>query len=153
MATGQRQPRRVGRAASLEVVTTSRRRRSIGLLVASLCAVIFVGLLGLTGVQVALAQNQEHIDQVNRDLQAGRDYYDRLRLAVAKLQSPDYIVPTATKRLGMVPARAPTFLTPTADVVNQVATATGEPIGSGDAGTGAGRVEWGKVKETTGQLP
>ena len=147
-------PAREGTRAPLTIVAPDqRRRRSIGLLVASLCAVIFVGLLGLTGVQVAVAQNQERLDQVNHDLQQGRDYYDRLRLAVAKLQSPDYIVPAATKRLGMIPAAAPTYLTPTADVVNEVATATGETISNGDAGTGAGRPEWGKVKENTGQLP
>ena len=151
---GRPEDERARTRAALKVVEPDRRRRrSIGVLVASLCAVIFVGLLGLTGVQVALAQNQERLDQVNKELQQGRDYYDRLRLAVAKLQSPDYIVPAATKRLGMVPAKAPTYLTPTADVVNAVVAATGATITAGDAGTGAGRPEWGKVKENTGQLP
>jgi hypothetical protein len=121
--------------------------------VAGLCAVIFVGLLGLTAVQVTLAQNQEPLDRANRDVQQAKDYYDRLRLAVARLQSPDYIVPAATQRLGMVPATAPEYLTPTADVVNEVAAATGEPLSGVGSGAGASRPEWGEVKEISGQVP
>jgi cell division protein FtsL len=141
------------RPTPLQVVEPAARRRSIGLLVAGICAVIFVGLLGLTAVQVTLAQNQQQLDQVNRDVQQARDYYDRLRLAVAKLQSPEYIVPAATKRLGMVPASSPQYLTPTAAVVDQVAAATGETISDAGSGAGAGRPDWGEVKRISGQLP
>jgi hypothetical protein len=121
--------------------------------VAALCAVIFVGLLGLTAVQVTLAQNQQRLDRLDREVQEAKDYYDRLRLAVARLQSPDYIVPTATDRLGMVPAVSPAYVTPTADVVGQVAAATGATIADATSGTGAGRPEWGEVKEISGQVP
>jgi Tfp pilus assembly protein PilV len=122
-------------------------------LVAAFCVVLFVGLLGLTAVQVTLAQNQQRLDKLNRDVQDARDYYDRLRLAVARLQSPEYIVPTATQRLGMVPATTPQYLTPTADVVAQVAAATGQTMADTASGTGAGRPEWGEVKEITGRVP
>ena len=145
-------PRRPARPR-LAVVAPSPRRRSIGLLVGALCAVIFVGLLGLTAVQVTLAQNQQRLDRVNRDVQDARAYYDRLRLAVARLQSPDYIVPAATERLGMVPAVSPTYLTPTADIVTLVAASTGLNIADTASGTGAGRPEWGEVKEISGQVP
>ncbi|HEY8093037.1 MAG TPA: hypothetical protein VID93_04620 [Acidimicrobiales bacterium] len=145
-------PRRPARPR-LAVVAPSPRRRSIGVLVGALCAVIFVGLLGLTAVQVTLAQNQQRLDGVNRDVQDARAYYDRLRLAVARLQSPDYIVPAATERLGMVPAVLPTYLTPTADVVALVAASTGLTIADATSGTGAGRPEWGEVKEISGQAP
>ncbi len=144
-------PRR--RQAPLRVVEAAPRRHSVGVLVAGLCALIFVGLLGLTAVQVTLAQNQQRLDKVNHEVQEARDYYDRLRLAVAKLQSPDYIVPAATKRLGMVPAASPRYLTPTADVVNQVVAATGETLSDAGSGAGAGRPEWGEVKGISGQLP
>ena len=137
----------------LTVVGPAPRRRAIGMVVAALCAVIFFGLLGLTAVQVTLAQNQQQLDRVNREVQDARDYYDRLRLAVARLQSPDYIVPTATDRLGMVPATAPVYLTPTGDVVNYVAAATGLAVGDPTSGTGAGRPQWGQVKEITGRAP
>jgi hypothetical protein len=121
--------------------------------VAGLCATIFVGLLGLTGVQVTLAQNQQRLDRANREVQEAKDYYDRLRLAVAKLQSPDYIVPAATDRLDMVSAPAAAYLTPSADVVNSVAAATGETLSDTSSGAGAGRPEWGEVKEISGQVP
>ena len=137
----------------LTVVEPAPRRRAVGMVVAALCAVIFVGLLGLTAVQVTLAQNQQQLDRINREVQDARDYYDRLRLAVARLQSPDYIVPTATDRLGMVPATAPVYLTPTGDVVNYVAAATGQAVGDPTSGTGAGRPQWGQVKEITGRAP
>ena len=137
----------------LTVVGAAPRRRTIGMVVGALCAVIFFGLLGLTAVQVTLAQNQQQLDRVNREVQDARDYYDRLRLAVARLQSPDYIVPTATDRLGMVPATAPVYLTPTGDVVNYVAAATGLAVGDPTSGTGAGRPQWGQVKEITGRAP
>jgi hypothetical protein len=141
------------RRPRLAVVAPRPRRRSIGVLVATFCAVLFVGLLGLTAVQVTLAQNQQRLDKLNRDVQDARDYYDRLRLAVARLQSPEYIVPAATQRLGMVPATSPQYLTPTADVVAEVAAATGETIADTASGTGAGRPEWGEVKEITGRVP
>jgi len=141
------------RRPRLSVVGPAPRRRAIGALVAALCAVIFFGLLALTALQVTLAQNQEQLDRVNREVQDARDYYDRLRLAVARLQSPDYIVPTATDRLGMVPATAPVYLTPTGDVVNYVAAATGQAVGDPSSGTGAGRPQWGQVKEITGRAP
>ena len=105
------------RRPRLSIVGPAPRRRAIGALVAALCAVIFFGLLALTALQVTLAQNQEQLDRVNREVQDARDYYDRLRLAVAPTQSPDYIVPTATDQLGMVPATASVYLTPTGDVV------------------------------------
>jgi cell division protein FtsB len=151
-------PPRAGRFSRLPrprltVVEPAPRRRAIGMVVAALCAVIFVGLLGLTAVQVTLAQNQQQLDRINREVQDARDYYDRLRLAVARLQSPDYIVPTATDRLGMVPATAPVYLTPTGDVVNYVAAATGQAVGDPTSGTGAGRPQWGQVKEITGRAP
>ena len=63
------------------------------------------------------------------------------------------IVPTATDRLGMVPATAPVYLTPTGDVVNSVAAAPGRAVGDPTSGTGAGRPEWGQVKEITGRAP
>jgi hypothetical protein len=123
------------------------------MLVAGLCATIFVGLLGLTGVQVTLAQNQQRLDRANREVQEAKDYYDRLRLAVAKLQSPDYIVPAATDRLGMISAPSVAYLTPSADIVNRVAAATGETLSDSGSGAGAGRPEWGEVKEISGQVP
>ena len=139
--------------ARLAVVVPRPRRRTIGLLVAALCAVLFVGFLGLAAVQMTLAQNQQRLDRLEREVQDARDYYDRLRLAVARLQSPDYIVPTATERLGMVPATSPLYLTPTADVVDHVAAATGEAVSDAASGTGAGRPEWGAVKEISGRAP
>ena len=53
----------------------------------------------------------------------------------------------------MVPATAPQYLTPTADVVAQVAAATGQTMADTASGTGAGRPEWGEVKEITGRVP
>ena len=53
----------------------------------------------------------------------------------------------------MVPATAPVYLTPTGDVVNYVATATGQAVGDPTSGTGAGRPQWGQVKEITGRAP
>ena len=48
------------------------RRRSIGDGRGGALRVIFVGLLGLTAVQVTLAQNQQRLDRVNREVQDAR---------------------------------------------------------------------------------
>ena len=76
----------VSSGAPLQVVQPHFRRRRAGALVAACCAFTFVVMLGLTFFQAKIAAEQMQIDNVGRDTRAAQEDYDRLRLAVARLQ-------------------------------------------------------------------
>jgi cell division protein FtsB len=129
----------------LRIVAAAPRRR-LGWLLLVAGVVLFVGMLSLTAFQARIAQNQLHLDRLDQELRAARAYYDRLRLAVAQLESPEYVVPRATHDLEMVSAEAPLYLTPTGAQVRDVLVAAGaEPDPLGGAGA-AERAGWGDVK-------
>ncbi len=136
----------------LRIVTAAPRRR-LGWVLLGACALLFVGMLALTAFQARIAQNQIRIDRLDQELRDARAYYDRLRLAVAQLESPEYVVPRATNDLEMVSAETPHYLSPTAAQVREVliaAGAEGAPLG----GLGvADRAGWGDIKRLSGAQP
>lgn len=78
-----------------------------GITVAALC------LFAIVVFHVVLTQNQFRLDAMQDQALERQAEYDRLRLEVAQLESPDRIVADAQVRLGMVPAPSITYLTPT----------------------------------------
>jgi cell division protein FtsB len=129
----------------LRVVAAAPRRR-LGWVLLAAGVALFVGMLSLTAFQARIAQNQLHLDRLDQELRDARAYYDRLRLAVAQLESPEYVVPRATSDLDMVSADAPLYLAPAAAQVREVLVAAGaetDPLGNGGATERAG---WGDVK-------
>lgn len=119
----------VGRPGHLRVVdpneqANQRRRRLVrlggGLLAAFVVALLFVAV----GMHVMLAQNQFKLDRLNKQAAAEQAAYQKLRLQVDQLESPQRILSTAQGRLGMVLPPSVTFLTPS--------------TGSSLVGTGAG---------------
>lgn len=71
-------------------------------------AVVFA----LVAIHVLLAQNQFELDRLDTRSSAAEAQYDRLRLQVAQLESPERVVATAEGRLGMVQPPKITYLTP-----------------------------------------
>lgn len=89
-----------------------RRRRARALaLLASL--VVATALFGLVAANVVLAQNQFALETLEDRAAAEEARYERLRLQVAQLESPERIVAAAQERLGMVPPETITYLSPT----------------------------------------
>jgi cell division protein FtsL len=86
-----------------------RRARRFGFV---LSTVLVVALFGVVGAHVGLAQQQFRLDALERDAANEETRYEKLRLEVAQLESPDRIV-AAAQALGMVPPVAITYLTST----------------------------------------
>lgn len=133
------------------VVVAPRGRRRVGVVLTAMCGVLFVGMLGLTGLQARIAQDQQRIDRLDRELQQARAYYDELRVAVAAMEAPDFVVPRA-EAMGMVPVVAPAYLTPSAEELQAVVVAAGSASGVVDDGAGT-REDWKEVKGLTGRVP
>jgi cell division protein FtsL len=106
----------------------------VGVAVAALC------LFGVVVFHVVLTQNQFRLDALQDQALQRQADYDRLRLQVAELESPDRIVADAQQRLGMVPAPKVTYLAPTIE----------EPTGATDAAPAEGDLaagsSWSVVK-------
>lgn len=95
-----------------ELSPRARRRRArvlafAGSIVA--CAVLF----GLVAFHVVLTQGQLQLDELRARAAEAQQRYDRYRLEVAELESPERIVSVAQERLGMVPPPEITYLSPT----------------------------------------
>lgn len=129
---------RTGRATA--VVT---RRRVLWATV-SLVAVV---ALAVSACQVLIAQSQFELARLQSDAGTAEDRYDRLRLQVAELESPGRIMATAQERLGMVPPRGVTYLTP---IPSESAT----PAGSGSQPSDdAVAADWSRIKPILATRP
>ena len=115
---------------------------------AAVTAVLAV-LFGLVAIHVLLAQNQFQLDRLNARSSAAEAQYDRLRLQVAQLDSPERVVATAEGRLGMVQPAKTTYLTPNAPGPGP-ATA---PPGTRAAATPTVSADWARVKAQLGARP
>lgn len=96
-----------------EGLTEADKRRVVRLLVAVGVAGAALCLFGIVVFHVVLTQNQFRLDALQDQALERQSEYDRLRLQVAELESPDRIVADAQQRLGMVAAPKITYLAPT----------------------------------------
>ena len=81
----------------------ARSARQNRRLLVTLCTLLTVGLsFSVVASQVSVAQNQDRIDHLNRQLTEQQARYDRLRYKVAELESPERVVAAAQDKLGMV---------------------------------------------------
>lgn len=71
------------------------------------CALLF----GVVAFHVVLTEGQLDLDRMRTDASAQTARNTRLRLEVAQLESPDWIV-AAARNFGMVPSPKVTYLTP-----------------------------------------
>ncbi|HET9443784.1 MAG TPA: cell division protein FtsL [Acidimicrobiales bacterium] len=139
VAPGRPAPRR-GDRADLRVVppAPARRRRSYLRLLVAVAAVLgAVCLFGVVVAHVMLTQNQFRLSQLRETSATQQAEYDRLRLEVARLESPSRIVAEAQQRLGMVVPEGVEYLTPSEED-ETVESSTLARAGDGDApGDGA----------------
>jgi len=112
-------------------------RRYVGI-----CAGIAVVLgvcMGLVTLRVLIAENQFKLDNLQQQAAVQQEAYERLRLAVAELESPARIVSVAEGKLGMQQPGSVSYLpaVPTSAGGGSPG-ASGSGAGSGSAGLGAG---------------
>lgn len=90
----------------------AQRRRRRRALLGSAAVLAVVVAFGLVYLHVVLAQRQFSLDQLNSRVQQDQLSYQKLRLQVAELASPQQIISTAEGKLGMVQPGSITYLTP-----------------------------------------
>lgn len=129
----------------LRVVEPAPRRVGVAMVTTLAVVVVFVLLFALAGFHAWLVQNQQRLDHLHRDVTEAQNDYQRLRLQVDELESPEHVVDVAVNKLGMVPPPETTYLTPSAGVGDGAATAT---AADPDAGTAeaAADTTWAEVK-------
>ena len=121
------------------------RRRRARLRVAVTMVVVVGGLFGLVASHVVLTQGQFRLQQVESRAQEAQARYERLRLQVAALESPERIVAAAQERLGMVPPPGVKYLSPTG-VAEQPPGSPGAGATAKGQGAAAGPEDWSAVK-------
>jgi hypothetical protein len=100
-------------AAGLRVVQAARpgTKPSSGAFVVLLAGLLAVGLLGLLGLNMALAQGSFASTDLSRQQAALADTEQQLQQQVAELQSPQHLAASALA-LGMVGTTNPVFIDP-----------------------------------------
>lgn len=130
------------------------RRRSVRLRVAFAVFVVVLGLFGLVASHVVLTQGQFRLQQLESKAAAEQARYERLRLQVAELESPQRIVAAAQERLGMVPPPGVRYLSPTG-IAEQAP--PGNPgklaAGKGNGQRQEGQEDWTSVKPHLASRP
>ena len=140
------------RRPDLRIVPRFRRRRA-GVLAAAICLGIFGIMFGLVAFQAKIAADQQRLDRVEQDMSNAQATYERLRLAVAQLESPDAVISTAEAK-GMVVPEKVTYVTPSMADVLAVALAEGRTAASPAGGTTADTTSgWAAVKPIVGGTP
>jgi cell division protein FtsL len=105
-----------------------------------------VVLFGVVAFHVLLSQGQFQLERLQAKADTQQTQYEKLRLQVAQLESPERITNEAQNRLGMVPADKVTPVTPSAaDMAkgtdnNAVSAGPAAPPTTDDPG------DWAKVK-------
>jgi cell division protein FtsL len=90
------------------------RARTIRQLVVTVTLIGALCLFGVVVFHVLLTQNQFRLDKLQEQSLERQAEYDRLRLQVAELESPDRII-AAAQTLGMVTPPKVTYLAPTVE--------------------------------------
>lgn len=103
---------------------------------------LFAALLALAVTQTLLVQGQLRLDDLHQQLAVEQAEYQRLRLQVADLESPERIVTTAKEQLGMVSPDDLVYLSPS-EPVTRPDDAAGPETAEADA---AGDDAWAMVK-------
>jgi cell division protein FtsL len=148
---GEKPPKlRVVETVKLTPAQRQRRARALLLAAASLAVVV---ALGLVYFHVVLAQRQFALNRLDTTVQNERANYERLRLQVAELGSPQHIISTAVGQLGMRQPASVDYLTPSAAAAG-VAHPNGDPSSGLAAGVApAGDADWPLIKSQLAGSP
>ncbi len=107
------------------------RRRRVRAVVAVIAALAALSLLGMAAFHAALVEGQVELSRLEGEVADEQARYQRLRLRVAELESPERIVAAAQERLGMVPPPGVTYLSPSGPAGAPADTAPDAPGGDG----------------------
>jgi cell division protein FtsL len=114
-AAPARRPSRTRDPRHLRVVGQARRprrRRLTRTVAACGVAAVVVAMFAVATCQAMLVEGQLRLDRLERRVADEQARYERNRLRVAELESPERIVTVARDELGMVPPDEVVYLTP-----------------------------------------
>ncbi len=143
--TPNEQPSRVLRLVRPGELTPRARQRRARMAAAFTVVLVAMGLFATVVFHVVLTQNQFKLDRLSNQATAEQARYQRLRLQVAELESPDRIVATAQQKLGMVQPAKVTYLAPVAPAPTTVGGTT-DAADHTPADQRASRNGWSNVK-------
>lgn len=123
-----------------EELREAERARLVRQLVVAAAVVGALCLFGVVVFHVLLTQNQFRLDKLQEQSIERQAEYDRLRLQVAELESPDRVI-AAAQTLGMVSPPKVTYLAPTIEEPGD----TDTPALTADQASG-GESSWSTVK-------
>lgn len=123
--------------------TGSDQRRLVRQLAIVATVVAALCLFGVVVFHVVMTQNQFRLDALRSDASERQGEYDRLRLQVSQLESPDRVVSDAQTRLGMITAPKVIYLTPSVDEPGSQPSSTANSSTRSAATDGSG---WAAVK-------
>jgi cell division protein FtsL len=136
------QERRLRVVPAGELSPRARRRRN-RLIAFTASLIVCAGLFGVVAFHVVLTQGQLELDRLHSTADEEQSRYDRNRLLVAELESPERIVNVAQARLGMVPPPDVTYLSPTGIKVDAGSRTTKKDDGDDEQATST---SWPAVK-------
>lgn len=128
-----------------EAAADADRRRLVRLLVVVAAVVVALCVFGVVVFHVVLTQNQFRLDALQDQALEREAEYDRLRLQVAELESPDRVVADAQQRLGMITPPKITYLAPTIEEPGEAADGASRSPAGAPGATAAGE-GWSVVK-------
>ena len=136
-----------------------RRRLARAILLGAVGLAVSVAF-ALVYLHVVLAQRQFKLDRLTTQVQQEQATYQKLRLQVAELNSPQHIIATAEGQLGMIQPAGVTYLTPDPGVVSQSGfTGGSEPSltrsdpSSPGAAAPEGDADWPRIKSQLAGSP
>jgi hypothetical protein len=107
--------------------------------------VVAIGcLFALAAFNAMLVSGQGRLDGLEQQVAEAQSQYSANRLQVAQLEAPEHVVEVAKKRLGMVPPRGVTYLTPSEAMAAEAGT-TATPD-RGARTDGDGNTSWAAAK-------
>jgi cell division protein FtsL len=140
------------RRPDLRIVPRLRRRRA-GVVAMLVCIIVFGVMLGLVAFQAKIAADQQRLDHIDQQTSNAQTEYERLRVIVAQLESPQAVI-SAAEAKGMVVPDNVTYITPSVNDVLGVATAEGRAPGPTTSGAGDDTTSaWEAVKPYVGATP
>jgi cell division protein FtsL len=132
-----------------------RRRRARLMLLGGVGLIVAIAF-GLVYLHVAMAQRQFTLDQLNTRVQTQQADYQKLRLKVAQLDSPQNVISVAVGKLGMHQPTSVSYLAPTTTVGQPAAPATTAKSSSASANANtapAGDADWPQIKSQLAGIP
>ena len=108
---------------------------------------------GLVYMHVVLAQRQFTLDQLNTQVQQQQQSYQKLRLQVAELGSPQNVIAAAVGRLGMHQPASITYLQPTTTIGAPASTPPRASNSRTTVTAPAGDADWPQIKSQLAGSP